>query len=152
MLTSLSHCFRGWPGRVAARLSRPGLAPDYLTSWRRKWQPTQVFLPGEFRGQRKLAGYSPWGCKELDTTERLTHTHAHTHTHTHILPAGPVQPSSCTPGPQAQALLVVSWPLKVRWNSPKHRARPAGQTAAVQILPDRQSDPRPGCTLRASLL
>ena len=27
---------------------------------------------GEFRGQRSLAGYSPWGCKELDTTERLT--------------------------------------------------------------------------------
>ena len=33
------------------------------------------FLPGEFHGQRSLAGYSPWGCKELDTTERLTHTH-----------------------------------------------------------------------------
>ena len=33
------------------------------------------FLPGEFHGQRSLAGYSPWGCKESDTTERLTHTH-----------------------------------------------------------------------------
>ena len=33
------------------------------------------FLPGEFHGQRSLAGYSPWGCKELDTTERLAHTH-----------------------------------------------------------------------------
>ena len=39
--------------------------------WRRKWQPTPVFLPGESHGQRSLAGYSPWGCKELDTTERL---------------------------------------------------------------------------------
>ena len=29
----------------------------------RKWQPTPVFLPGESRGQRSLAGYSPWGCK-----------------------------------------------------------------------------------------
>ena len=28
-----------------------------------------IFLPGEFRGQRSLAGYSPWGCKELDMTE-----------------------------------------------------------------------------------
>jgi len=28
-----------------------------------------VFLPGEFHGQRSLAGYSPWGCKESDTTE-----------------------------------------------------------------------------------
>jgi len=36
-----------------------------------KWQPTPVFLPGESRGQRSLAGYSPWGCKELNTTERL---------------------------------------------------------------------------------
>ena len=34
--------------------------------------PTPVFLPGEFNGQRSLMGYSPWGCKELDTTERLT--------------------------------------------------------------------------------
>jgi len=37
--------------------------------WRRKWQPTPVFLPGKFHGQRSLAGYSPWGCNESDTTE-----------------------------------------------------------------------------------
>ena len=36
--------------------------------WRRKWQPTPVFLPGEFHGERNLAGYSTWDCKELDTT------------------------------------------------------------------------------------
>ena len=36
--------------------------------WRRKWQPTPVFLPGKSQGQRRLAGYSPWGHKELDTT------------------------------------------------------------------------------------
>ena len=36
---------------------------------------TPVFLPGEFHGQRSLAEYSPWGCKELDITEQLTHTH-----------------------------------------------------------------------------
>ena len=50
-------------------------------------QPTPVFLPGEFHEQRSLAGYSPWGRKELDTTKQLTHTHAcaHTHTHTAIL-------------------------------------------------------------------
>ena len=34
-------------------------------------------------GQRSLASNSPWGRKELDTTEGLTHTHKHTHTHTH---------------------------------------------------------------------
>ena len=44
--------------------------------WRRKWQPTPVFLPGKSHGQRSLAGYSPWGCKELDMREH-THTHAH---------------------------------------------------------------------------
>ena len=55
-----------------------------LQRWRRKWQPTPVFLPGEFHGQRSLVGYSPWGRKESDTTERLTRTHTHTHTHTHI--------------------------------------------------------------------
>ena len=40
--------------------------------WTREWQPTPVFLPGEFHGQRSLVGYSPWGGKESDTTERLT--------------------------------------------------------------------------------
>ena len=36
--------------------------------WRRKWQPTPVFLSGESHGQSGLAGYSPWACKESDTT------------------------------------------------------------------------------------
>jgi len=36
--------------------------------WRKKWQPAPVFLPGEFHGQRSLAGYSPWGHKELEMT------------------------------------------------------------------------------------
>ena len=36
--------------------------------------PTPVFRPGEFHGQRSKAGYSPWGHKELDTTERLSHS------------------------------------------------------------------------------
>ena len=39
--------------------------------WRRQWQPTPVFLPGESHGRGGLAGYSPWGPEELDTTERL---------------------------------------------------------------------------------
>ena len=43
--------------------------------WRRKWQLTPVFLPGEFHGQGSLVGLSPWGHKESDTTEWLTHTH-----------------------------------------------------------------------------
>ena len=39
--------------------------------WRRKWQPTPVFLPGESRGQRSLVGCSPWGRTESDTTEAM---------------------------------------------------------------------------------
>ena len=39
--------------------------------WSRKWQPTPTFLPGKFHGQRRLAGYSPWGCKESDMTEHV---------------------------------------------------------------------------------
>ena len=41
--------------------------------WKRKWQPTPVFLPEKFRGQRSLVGYSPWDREESNTTE-----HAHT--------------------------------------------------------------------------
>ena len=52
--------------------------------WKRKWQPTPVFLPGKSQGQRNLAGYSPWGHKKSDTTERLMlsrirHDHGLTH-------------------------------------------------------------------------
>ena len=43
--------------------------------WRSKWQPTTIYLPGESHEQRRLAGYSPWGRKELDTTEQFTNTH-----------------------------------------------------------------------------
>ena len=50
------HGFNPWVGKIP---------------WRKAWQPTPVFLPGEFHGQRSLAGYSPWGCKEMDTTEQL---------------------------------------------------------------------------------
>ena len=39
--------------------------------WRRQWHPTPVLLPGKSHGQRSLVGCSPWGLKELDTTERL---------------------------------------------------------------------------------
>ena len=40
--------------------------------WRRAWQPTAVFLPGESHEERSLAGYSLCSCKELETTEQLT--------------------------------------------------------------------------------
>ena len=40
-----------------------------MYGWRRKWQPTPVFLPGESQGWRSLVGCRQWGCKESDTTE-----------------------------------------------------------------------------------
>ena len=48
-----------------------------LSSWRRRWQPTPVLLPGKSHGQRSLVGCSPWGHEELDMTERL-HFHFYT--------------------------------------------------------------------------
>ena len=47
---------------------------DRKISWRRKWQPTPVFLPGKSHGQRSLAGYSPQGHKESDMTEHACTT------------------------------------------------------------------------------
>ena len=44
--------------------------------------PLQYSPLGESNGLRSQAGYSPWGRKESDMTEQLTHTHTHTYTHT----------------------------------------------------------------------
>ena len=52
------HRFNPWVGKIPST---------------RKWQHTPVFLPRKPHGQRSLVGYSPWGCKESDTTERLSH-------------------------------------------------------------------------------
>ena len=65
----------GFPGgsdgqQSACKVKNPWVRK---TPWRKKWQPTPVFLPGEFQGQRSLASYSPRGHKELDKTERLTY-------------------------------------------------------------------------------
>ena len=54
----------------ACNAGDPGLIPGSGRSLgERKWLPTPLFLPGEPQGQRSLAGYSPWSCKESDTTE-----------------------------------------------------------------------------------
>ena len=55
---------------------RPGFDPWVgKIPWRRERLPTPVFLPGESEAQKSLVGYNPRAHKELDTTERLTHTH-----------------------------------------------------------------------------
>ena len=66
-----SHwCFPLW---ASLQCGRPGLDPwGGKIPWRRAWQPTPVFLPGESPGKRNLVGYSPWGHKESDTTEQLS--------------------------------------------------------------------------------
>ena len=62
------------------QLSLPAMQETWVHSLIRKdplgkeMITTPVSLPGNFHGQKSLAGYSPWGHKELDTTERLTHT------------------------------------------------------------------------------
>ena len=66
---------RGFPGgsdgkESACNAGDPGSIPG---SGRRNWQLTPVFLPGESHGQRRLVGYSPWGHRESDTTEWVTH-------------------------------------------------------------------------------
>ena len=66
------------PGRLQS-MGSLRVGHDWATSlllftfmhWRRKWQPTLVFLPGKYHGRRSLVGCSPWGRQESDTTERL---------------------------------------------------------------------------------
>ena len=58
-----SACKAEDPGSIPGSERSPGDGIGY---------PLPVFLPGEFRGQRSLAGHSPWGRKELDITEHLT--------------------------------------------------------------------------------
>ena len=65
-----------WVGILQCRRhKRSGFNPWVRKmTWRRAWQPTPVFLPGESHGQRSLAGYSSWDCKESDTTEVTKHS------------------------------------------------------------------------------
>ena len=75
-LTCPSVKWASWVAQMVKNLPqcrRPGFDPWVRKiPWRRAWQLTPVFLPGEFHGQRSLGGYSPRGHKELDRTERLT--------------------------------------------------------------------------------
>ena len=75
---SHSHFWVSFPGGSDGKVfclqrRRPGFHPWVRkVPWRREWRPPPVFLPGEFQGQRSLASYSPWSCRELDTMEQLT--------------------------------------------------------------------------------
>ena len=64
---------------LACNAGDPGLIPGVRKiPWRRAWQPTPVFLPGEFQGQRNLADYSLWGHRELNKTEASEHAGSQT--------------------------------------------------------------------------
>ena len=52
--------------------------------WRREQLPTPVFLSGKSHGQRSLAGYSPWGCKESNVTEWLSVSLSHLYVYIHM--------------------------------------------------------------------
>ena len=68
MYTSQAQMVKNLPAMQETRVYSIG-QEDFPV---RKWQPTPVFLPGEFHGQRTLVGYSSWGHTESDTTEQLT--------------------------------------------------------------------------------
>ena len=60
-------------GKTLCLQCRPGFEPQVgKIPWRRAWQPTTVVLPGEFHGQRSLAGYNPRDHKESDMTEKIS--------------------------------------------------------------------------------
>ena len=95
--------------------------------WTRKWQLTPVFLPGKFHGQRSLVGYSPWGRKESDMTERL---HFHFYSAYKLNKQGDNIQSWRTPFPilnqsnvPCPVLTIASWPAyrflrrQVRWSA-----------------------------------
>ena len=86
---------------------------------RREWQSTPISLPGEFHGQRSLAGCSWWGRKESDTTERLTHT-------------GVLQIF------HGAWLIVGKWETRVTWTETEEGMRPcrwqAGSLAAGSLF------------------
>ena len=84
-------CYTSWVPGKKKTFGVPGLSPstslvaqtvkmwetrvqalDWEDSLKKETQPTPVFLPGEFPGQKNLAGYSPQDHKESDTTEELT--------------------------------------------------------------------------------
>ena len=79
---------RGWiyyeASWVAQRVKNPAgmqetrvQSLDWQDPWRREWQSTPIFLPGQSHGQRNLVGYSPWGRTESDKAEATERAHAH---------------------------------------------------------------------------
>ena len=114
---------RRW--RICLQCRRPGFDPwVWKIPWRREWLPTPVFLPGESHGQRSLVGCSPWGHKEMDTTEWPTHV-------THLLawPRRLSQPCAC--GPCGSMFSSSGSWLCIIAQGPFINQQPEGTTASV---------------------
>ena len=72
LFCSYVHIFQGLPWWLRLQCRRSKFDPWVVKiPWRREWQPTPVFLPGEFHRRRSLVGYCPRDCKESDMTEQL---------------------------------------------------------------------------------
>ena len=84
----------------------------------KKRQPTPVFLPGELHGQRSLADYSPWGCKELDMTEQLSLTHSN------------LLPRACLVAQEKNLSVQEMWVQSLDWEDPLEK----GMTTHSSIL------------------
>ena len=95
--------------------------------WRRKWQPTPVYLPGQFHGQRSLAGYSPWDCKELDMT---------------VITTGSSHASHHPPRPRSAAPLTLVW-TETTLISPRVGQEGQISSRSSQSLKEMRKGPQP---------
>ena len=82
--------------------------------WRTELQPTPVLSPGKSHRQRSLAGYSPWGCKESDTTERLS-------VYAYARESG--GKGSALPS-EGEVLFRPDWPCHTAWEGPRGHTQP----------------------------
>ena len=106
---------------------------------------TPVFLPGEFHGQRSLAGYSPWGRKESDMIERLTHIPHPKHCLPRVRKAKPLSCQGHQTGQQAFAALG-AWRLLCMWHARSGLRGLTGLPQRQQARGSRQAVP-PGTQL-----
>ena len=95
--------------------------------WRKKWQPTPIFLPGKSHRQRSLACCSPWGCKESDTAEQLT------------------LPKVLTDFWNKKQLLIV-WSITYFLNKMTNNCHLSGKCLCVMLMEKRNSEIWPLCS------
>ena len=95
--------------RICLQCRRPRFDPSREDPLKKGKATTPVFLPGEFHGQRSLAGYSPWGHTEWDTTERLTHIIRLGGVHIHVYIYGLFVCLFSSVGSQLWCVSLVTW-------------------------------------------